>query len=55
MVAGIRVSIAVVPVTLVRTVVSIRLAGTSMIILNKVDFYFTVHSLRKIYDTYVLL
>ena len=33
MVAGIRVSITVVPITLVRTVGSIRLAGTSMIIL----------------------
>ena len=33
MVAEIRVSITVVPVTLVRTVGSIRLAGTSMIIL----------------------
>ena len=33
MVAGIRVSITVVPVTLVRTIGSIRLARTSMIIL----------------------
>ena len=34
MVAGIRVSITVVPVTLVRTVGSIRLAGASMIIVG---------------------
>ena len=44
MVAGIRVSITVVPITLVRTVGSIRLAGTWMIILfhvktNRAKYY----------------